>query len=149
MDPEILTGAVQTATGALVVQPAGNTVAIDLETIRTIAEAVNMLAGAALKGAFVIGVTEVIKAWFTDESQSKLRDKVMPAVALVLGVIAYVLPAWMSSEPVTFDLFAYGVALGGAATGLYKIRKEEKKQPDSEVKVSVPVTVPDRVKTRA
>lgn len=133
------------ATGAALV--AGNVVSapgIDLDTLNMIAQAVTMLTGAALKGAFIVGVSEVLKrALFGDTpDQMKLRDRVMPFVAMSLGIVAYVLPAMMADAPITFDLFAYGVALGGATTGLYAIRKTEKSQPESEVNVRVPVTVP-------
>lgn len=63
-------------------------------------------------GALVFGLTEVLKALVP----VKYRDRVAPTLAVLTGALSYTYMYGYSPENVT-----YGLVLGLAASGLYKI----------------------------
>tara|TARA_R110000868_G_scaffold123583_1_gene327154 strand:- start:145 stop:450 length:306 start_codon:yes stop_codon:yes gene_type:complete len=85
-------------------------------------EQVDILIGIALQGAFVVGCTAVIGKLI---SSDQTRGVLLPLIALTLGIVATTSDLWL---PVGISETIFkGVAIGGSATGLYTIRRDDKK----------------------
>jgi len=92
------------------------------------------LIGIALQAAFVVGCTAVIGKLIPDQ---KYRAVLLPLIALALGVIATTAQLWLPSG--MSEMIFQGVALGGSATGLYVIKKEN----DAAKLVAAAASAPD------
>lgn len=92
----------------------------------------DLLVQFALQAAFVVGVTAVIGKAIPE----KARDVVLPLVALILGVVAMTWHLWLPDG--LPELIAQGVALGGTATGLYVVKKENDKAKVEAATASAP-----------
>ena len=78
----------------------------------------------ALQAGVILGLTSVFGK-FIPES---MRDKVLPLVALFVGVGAVYGTEGM--EVMTIALVFKGIVLGGTITGLYATAKDMKKTPN-------------------
>lgn len=78
----------------------------------------------ALQAGVILGLTSVIGKIVPQ----KMRDTVLPFVALLVGVFAVY--GTEGTEVMTIALVFKGIVLGGTVTGLYSTAKDMKKTPN-------------------
>lgn len=88
------------------------------ESIEVIAQGIELVK----YGAIVLGITEIAKKWVPEAS----HDRIIPTIALVLGVSVVCGAKLLAGEPVTLEDIGVGVILGGTTTGLYAVTKDIK-----------------------
>lgn len=94
-----------------------------------VAQSVSLIIEFGVQLGVIIGLTAVIGKFVPDQ----LRDKWLPLVALLVGVVTAVVPVILPDSTIIVAVYN-GIVWGGSATGLYATAKG-RKTPDTAVAV--------------